>query len=100
MHEYCLNLVCPLLVEEKLLDVLLDSDDADVFTTAHVHSHGITRGKLSTQEQVMGRSQATQVRVLLTEKAMRSLLERIQSECAGTGIRYWASPIALEGEIK
>lgn len=40
MHEYCLNLVCPLQVEEKLLDVLLDTEEADVFTTTHVYSHG------------------------------------------------------------
>lgn len=100
MHEYCLNLVCPLQVEEKLLDVLLDMDDADVFTTTPVHSHGARGAKLSTKEQVMGRSQAIQVRVLLTQSSMKRLLERLRSEFAGAGIRYWASPVVMEGEIK
>ena len=99
MHEYCLNLVCPLQVEEKLLDVLLDTEEADVFTTTHVDSHGARGTRLSTKEQVMGRSQATQVRVLLTQRSLTHLLERLRMEFAGAGIRYWASPVALEGEI-
>lgn len=100
MHDYCLNMVCPPTVEEKLLDVLLVSHGADVFTTVHVHSHGIANGQLSAQEQVMGRSQATHIRVLMTQEAMTSLLERIRNDFAGTGIRYWASPVAFEGEIE
>lgn len=99
MHEYCLNLVCPLQIEEQLLDVLLDTAEADVFTTMHVHSHGARGARLSTKEQVMGRSQATQVRVLLTQQSLTHLLERLRTEFAGTGIRYWASPVVLEGEI-
>ena len=100
MHEYCLNLVCPLQIEEQLLDVLLDMEEADVFTTSHVYSHGARGVRLSTKEQVMGRSQATQVRVLLTQRSLTHLLERLQMEFAGAGIRYWASPVVLEGEIK
>ena len=100
MHEYCLNLVCPLQVEEKLLDVLLDMAEAEVFTTTHVHSHGARSARLSTKEQVMGRSQAIQVRVLLTEQSLTHLLARLRMEFAGAGIRYWASPVVLEGEIK
>ena len=100
MHEYCLNLVCPLQVEEKLLDVLLDTEEANVFTTTHVHNHGARGARLSTKEQVMGRSQAIQVRVLLTEQSLTLLLARLRMEFAGAGIRYWASPVVLEGEIK
>lgn len=48
----------------------------------------------------MGRSQATQVRVLLTEQSLTHLLERLRMEFAGAGIRYWASPVVFEGKIK
>ena len=100
MHEYCLNLVCPLQIEEQLLDVLLDTEDTGVFTTTVVHSHGAQGVWMSTKEQVMGRSQSTQVRVLLNQQAMTHLLERLRVEFAGAGIRYWAVPVVLEGEIK
>lgn len=100
MHEYCLNLICPPAVEEKLLDALLESEDSEVFTSVQVHSHGAPHGRLSAQEQVMGRSRATQIQILLSEQGLAQLLERVQREFTGTGIRYWASPVALEGEIK
>ncbi len=100
MHEYCLNLICPPTVEEKLLDVLLESDGCEAFTSIHAHSHGAAHGRLSAQEQVMGRSRAMQIQVLLSEEALTQLLERVRRDFAGTGIRYWASPVTLEGEIK
>jgi hypothetical protein len=100
MHEYCLNLICPPAVEEKLLDALLENENSEVFTSVQIHSHGAARGRLSAQEQVMGRSRAMQIQVLLSEEALTQLLERVRRDFAGTGIRYWASPVAFEGEIK
>ena len=100
MHEYCLNLICPPAVEEKLLDVLLESDGSEIFTSVQIHSHGAAHSRLNAQEQVMGRSRAMQIQVLLNEEALTRLLERVQREFAGTGIRYWALPVAFEGEIK
>ena len=100
MHEYCLNLICPPAVEEKLLDALLEIDGSDVFTSVRIHTHGVAHGRLSAQEQVMGRSRSMQIQVLLSEEALSQLLERVRRELAGTGIRYWASPVAFEGEIK
>ena len=99
MSEYCLNLICPPVVEEKLMDILLDSDGNEIFTSVPVHSHGTAHGRLSAQEQVMGRSRSTHIQVLLGESALARLLERVKKEFAGTGIRYWATPVACEGEI-
>jgi hypothetical protein len=100
MHEYCLNLICPPAVEEKLLDALLESNGGEIFTSVQIDSHGAAHGRLSTQEQVMGRSRAMQIQVLLSEASLTQLLERVQRDFAGTGIRYWASPVTVEGEIK
>lgn len=100
MHEYCLNLLCPPSVEEKLLDVLLDSEGVVVFTSVQVHHYGLAAARLSAQEQVMGRSQSLHIQILLSEAVLKPLLERVQRDFAGTGIRYWASPVAFEGEIK
>jgi hypothetical protein len=100
MSKQCLTLVCPLGTEEALLDVLLEESAGEVFTSVPVYSHSAAHTRLSAQEQVMGRSRSLQLQVLLSQEALMHLLERVQREFAGTGIRYWASPVAHEGEIK
>jgi hypothetical protein len=99
MADYCLTLICPPSVEEKLLDTLLASAGSEVFTSTPTHSHGTAQGRLTAQEQVMGRSRAMQVQVLLTNDELDRLRALLQREFAGTGVRYWATPLALEGEF-
>ena len=99
MADYCLTLICPPTVEEKLLDVLLANVGGEVFTSTHTHSHGIAPNRLTATEQVMGRSRAMQVKVLLSSSELKRLRELLQREFAGTGVRYWATPLAFEGEF-
>lgn len=98
MAKLCLNLICPSAVEEKLLDALLESDEIELFTSAAVHSHGISSARLTAQEQVLGRSRSSHIQVLATEQAMARLIARIGKEFAGTQTRYWATPVAFDGE--
>lgn len=99
MADYCLTLICPPSVEEKLLDTLLAAAGSEVFTSTPTHSHGTAQGRLTAEEQVMGRSRAMQVQVLLTRDELDRLRALLQREFAGTGVRYWATPLALEGEF-
>lgn len=99
MADYCLTLICPPAVEEKLLDTLLATAGGEVFTSTATHSHGTAQGRLTAEEQVMGRSRAMQVQVLLTNDELDSLRGLLQREFAGTGVRYWATPLALDGEF-
>ena len=99
MVDYCLTLICPPTVEEKLLDTLLTSAGSEVFTSTPTFSHGTAQGRLSATEQVMGRSHAVQISVLLTKEELVRLRDLLQLEFAGTGVRYWVSPVAFEGEF-
>lgn len=99
MADYCLTLICPPTVEEKLLDVLLANAGSEVFTSTPTHSHGSGRQRLSATEQVMGRSRAMQVNVLLTTEELEQLRALLQRDFAGTGVRYWATPLAFDGEF-
>lgn len=99
MADYCMTLICPCAVEEKLLDALLATVGADVFTSTPTHSHGTAPGRLSATEQVMGRSRSVQVQVLLSPQELQGLRELLLREFAGTGLRYWATAVALEGEL-
>jgi hypothetical protein len=100
MSRFCLVLLGAPSLEEKLLDVLLDAVGDEVFTSIPTFSHGTSHGRLSSVEQVMGRSAAVQVQILVTEKEMTDLAQRLREEFRGTGLRYWASALAAEGEIQ
>ena len=97
MSEFCLTLLCPPALEEKLLDTLLLSPQAAVFTSTPTAAHGSAAGQLSPAEQVLGRAVATQVQVLLAAKDKEALLNTIQQQFAGTGMRYWLAPILEQG---
>ena len=97
MSELCLTLLCPPALEEKLLDMLLMAPEITVFTSTPTAAHGSVAGNLSPAEQVLGRAIATQVQVLLAVKDKDVLLNIIQQQFAGTGMRYWLAPILEQG---
>ena len=99
MSELCLTLLCPPAVEEKLLDLLLLSPHATVFTSAPIAAHGLAVGKLSQTEQVQGRARATEVQVIFAEVDKTTLLEHIRQQFGGTGLRYWVTTVVEAGEI-
>lgn len=100
MPEYCLTLISPPDIEEKLLDTLLTTAGNEVFTSTPTFSHGTAQGRLSATEQVLGRSRAVQVQILLSTDEMNRLLQVLRESFAGTGLRYWVTPLAHEGEIR
>ena len=99
MSEFCLVLIAPPEIEEKLLDVLLAAVGNEVFTSTPSFSHGTAHGRLSSVEQVLGRSRSVQVQIVVTETEMAQLLQQLRASFAGTGLRYWALPLAAVGEI-
>lgn len=99
MSEFCLVMVASPEVEEKLLDVLLAAVGNEIFTSTPSFSHGTAQGGLSSVEQVMGRSRCVQVQIIVTEGELARLLQELRTSFAGTGLRYWAMPLAALGEI-
>ena len=99
MADYCVTLICPPIVEEKLLDMLLVNAGSEVFTSTPTYSHGTAQGQLTATEQVMGRSGAIQVNVLLSHAEFDQLRVVLGQEFAGAGLRWWAVQIASEGEF-
>lgn len=99
MSELCLTVLCPPAVEEKLLDLLLLSPNAAVFTSAPTAAHGLAFGSLNQTEQVLGRAFATQVQVVIPATDKEALLGDIHRQFAGAGLRYWIMPVVEVGEI-
>lgn len=99
MSELCLTLVCPPAVEEKLLDLLLLSPNATVFTSTATAAHGLAHEYLDQTEQVLGRARATEIQVIFAAADKAALLEAIRRQFAGAGLRYWVTTVAEAGEI-
>lgn len=99
MHEICLTLLCPSMLEEKLLDMLLISPEITMFTSSQTAAHGLSHARLNASEQVLGRAFVTQVQVLLLLKDQTAILAKIGQQFAGTGLRYWMTPVIAAGEI-
>lgn len=99
MSELCLTLVCPPAVEDKLLDLLLLSSNATVFTSTATAAHGLPPENLDQTEQVQGRALATEVQVIFAAADKAVLLEAIRQQFAGAGLRYWVTTVVEAGEI-
>ena len=99
MTKFCLTLICPREIEEKLLDTLLTEIDDEVFTSTPTFSHGTAQGRLSSVEKVMGRSRSVQVQIITTDEELASLTELLKQHFKGTGLRYWAAALSTEGEV-
>jgi hypothetical protein len=99
MSDLCLTLLCPPAAEEKLFDLLLMSAKSSVFTSAPTAAHGIALNALSQTEQVLGRSFATQVQVIIASADKDDLLTAIRAQLAGAGLRYWTTTVLEAGDI-
>jgi hypothetical protein len=100
MAKFCLTLLCSPTLEEKLLDLLLEEASGNVFTSPPASSHGLHHAQMATEEQVLGRGAAMQVQIVVDDTQLNALVQRVREAFHGTGLRYWASPLALEGEIE
>lgn len=97
--DYCLTICGPAAVGEKVLDVLMEVIDAP-FEIGPVFTHGAAHGRMQPDELVSGRAQAVQAQLLVSAAQLDKLLARFREELSGAGIRYWATPVALQGEIE
>jgi hypothetical protein len=99
MHRFVVSLICVPEIEEALLDTLLVHFGSEVFTSMPVFSHGTDAQRLSSMERVMGRRRSVYVQALLSAEEAEELRRLLLKDFAGTGIRYWAAPLVMEGEI-
>ena len=100
MADYCLSLICEPDVAEKLLDTLLATVPGQIFTSTPTFSHGTPHGRLTRDEQVMGRSRSLQIQLVTTEQQLADLIAQLRRDFPGTGLCFWATELKLEGVIE
>lgn len=99
MSELCLTLLCPPAMEERVLDLLLMTPEITVFTSSPSAAHGLHPSRLSAGEQVLGLAVMTQVQALLGGPERDAVLAELKRKLAGSGLRYWLTPVLESGEL-
>jgi hypothetical protein len=99
MPSIWLTLLCPLTLEEKLIDYLLAADGAEVFTSAPIAAHGLSTSTLDPVEQVLGRARAVLIQLVVEQQHLMPLLDTLREQFPKTGLRFWTSQINLVGEF-
>lgn len=99
MSELCLTLLCPPAMEERVLDMLLMTPQISVFTSAPAAAHGLHPSRLDAGEQVLGLAVMTQVQALLGGPERDAVLAELKRKLAGSGLRYWLTPVIESGEL-
>jgi hypothetical protein len=70
-----------------------------LFTSSRAAVHGVHPERLSASEQVLGLAVMTQIQALLHEADRTHLLACLAGSFAGTGLRYWLTPVTATGEF-
>lgn len=99
MSDLCLTLLCPPAQEERVLDLLLMTPEISVFTSSRAAAHGLHHSHLSAGEQVLGLALMTQVQALLSGSEPDAVLAELKRKLAGSGLRYWLTPVLESGEL-
>lgn len=99
MPEVCINFICSPPIAPKLLDLLLMSPATITFTSKPTSAHGLPPNRLNESEQVLGRAEAVEIKVLTDAAGKAALIEEIHRNFAGTGLRYWVAAVLEAGEL-
>jgi hypothetical protein len=99
MTRHCFVLIVPPELEEKLLDDLLTQFPAQAFVSTPTFGHGMRTSVLDPAEQVLGRSRAVQVQILVGSEESIRLRRRLTETFANAGLHFWILPVVDEGDI-
>lgn len=99
MTRYCFVLIVPPELEEKLLDELLTRFPSQVFVSTPTFGHGMRASELDPAEQVLGRSRAVQVQILVSREDSSRLRRMLMESFSNAGVHFWILPVVDEGDI-
>ncbi|MDH0682757.1 DUF3240 family protein [Achromobacter animicus] len=97
MFDICLTVLCTPSVEEGIQDLLLVTEPSPVFIRQAVAAHGVAFGALSQAEQVLGRADAIEIRILANQQQATQLEEKLRSAYGKSGLLIWRTPLVQSG---
>lgn len=100
MSDILITLLSPYALEERVLNTLLRTDGIAFLSSTPAALHGLPERTLTQSEQVVGHARAAEIRLMIDDSRMPLLIDGLQKEFAGSGLRYWATPTLNSGVLK
>ena len=100
MSDILITLLSPRALDERVLNALLRTASIAFISTTPAALHGLPADTLTQSEQVLGHARATEIRLVTDDARIPALLDGLRKEFAGSGLRYWTSPVLGAGEFK
>jgi hypothetical protein len=99
MNQQCLlRLNIPPNLEEDVVDLLLASEEIPGFQSYPTRGHGQV-GAMTIAEQVEGRRNRVQFEIVLDNKLLEALLQKLKKSLPVPDIIYWVLPISASGRL-
>ncbi len=96
----CLTLICHRSLEGRMLDHLLEHPEwVHGFSTSDIEGSSQQGHLPSVQEQVRGRSQRVEIRIVMSLDDANALLQYLKAEEANPQIAYWITPVIEFGRL-
>lgn len=99
MSKVCLSLACLEPLRERLVEILLTVPELELFASSSAFAYGLSHSQLNAKEEVLGMASMTLVEALVPSAAQTTVLAQLRRALAGTGVRYWVTPVIEEGEF-
>lgn len=99
MNEYLLAIVCKPAQEEIVIDWLLTREGLTGFTSMSIDGHGVQGAQLSLSEQVTGRQRCLLFQIHAQLPLLKTLIQTLKEDFAGTGLHYWLTPLLEAGHL-
>ena len=100
MSDILITLLSPRALDERVLNALLRTASIAFISTTPAALHGLPADTMTQSEQVLGHARATEMRWVMDDSRLPALLDSLQKEFAGSGLRYWTIPVLDSGEFK
>lgn len=100
MSDILLTLLSFHALQESILDALLQTEGLAILCSTPAAWHGLPADTLTQSEQVLGHAKGTEIRLLMNHSHLPALLDKLQKEFAGAGLRYWTTAVLASGELK
>jgi Protein of unknown function (DUF3240) len=95
-----LTLVCHAMLEERLVDHLLEHPEwASGFSTSQIQGSSQKENLPSPLEQVRGRSQRVEIRIVMNLDDAHELLDHLKEIENNPEIAYWITPVIEFGRL-
>ena len=100
MSDILITLLSPRALDERVLNALLRTASIAFLSTTPAALHGLPADTMTQSEQVLGHARATEMRWVMDDSRLPALLDSLEKEFAGSGLRYWTTPVLVSGEFK